>query len=182
MSVANAGLESQKTYVKNFISKFKEGPLNYRFQFSAVTYSLNATVHFHLNNYTDYTQLQSVVDKIDHINYGPSMTGEALRVVREDVLAPGNGARLDKDTYVLLLTDGLSSDPVETLYQANQLKFSGVRLYTIGTGNQLNQKEILDVASYNSYAYPMATDDALHHVLSYTMFGCKGRYSTLSII
>lgn len=86
MSEDNSVLSRQKDFVKDFVSKFRVGPLNYRYQFALVTYSYKPTIHFYLDTYENDVDLQNAIDAVEHQTRGPTLTGEALRVVRENIL------------------------------------------------------------------------------------------------
>ncbi|XP_060557888.1 collagen alpha-6(VI) chain-like [Ruditapes philippinarum] len=172
----------QKQYVKNFISKYQIGPPNYRYQFSLVTYSLLATVHFYFNTYENITDLQNAIDLISVDCEGPSLTGNALKIVRTDIFRAINGARIqgDVDQYVILLTDGLSSDPTAVVEEADLLKAEGVRIYTVGSGTSIRHDALLEISTTNRYVFPIATEDSLQTILKYTMYGCDKCTSKVS--
>ncbi|XP_053374160.1 uncharacterized protein LOC123531094 [Mercenaria mercenaria] len=172
-SEGNETFEEQKEFMKNFISKFPVGPLDYRYQFSAVTFSSEPIVHFYLNDYQDNDTLLAAVDAIEMKNEGPSFTGKALQKVKDDVFSTSKGARSSVERYVIVLTDGLSSDPSDTKLQAAYLKSIGVRIYAIAVGRFVNHEELLDIATYPRHVFPMYTSDALQNLLKYTMFGCS---------
>lgn len=106
-----------KEYMKSFISNFPVGPLDNRYQFSVVTYSETPRIQFLLNKYENKTDIFNAIDDIEHDNDGVTMTGEALKKVREQVLFLSNGRRPTADQIVVVITDGLSSDPVDTKIQ-----------------------------------------------------------------
>ncbi|XP_045169650.2 collagen alpha-5(VI) chain-like [Mercenaria mercenaria] len=175
LSGGNGTMGKQKEYVKNFMSKYRTGPPNNRYQFSLVTYSLQATVHFYLNTYNNDTDLQNAVDLVDDNCGGPSFTGSALSKVRQDVFMSVNGARDNTvvERYVILLTDGLSSDPADAIQEANILKSEGVKIYTVCSGMSIRHEELLEISSFKDHVFPMATEGALQTLLKYTMFGCE---------
>ncbi|XP_053374307.1 collagen alpha-5(VI) chain-like [Mercenaria mercenaria] len=164
------------------MSKYRTGPPNNRYQFSLVTYSLQATVHFYLNTYNNDTDLQNAVDLVDDNCGGPSFTGNALSKVRQDVFLSVNGARDNTvvDRFVILLTDGLSSDPTDVMQEAIYLKANGVKIYTIGSGMSVLHEKLLEISSFKDHVFPMATEDSLHTLFKYTMFGCESCSTNVS--
>lgn len=113
----SANFEERKSYVKNFISHFPIGPLDYRFQFSVLSYSSEPDVHIYLNEYKNMTDLLAAVDGITPNYSGVTYTGEMLKTVREEILNSTKGARNSVKQYVVVLTDGLSSDRQDTWIQ-----------------------------------------------------------------
>ena len=69
------------------MSKFRVGPLNYRYQFALITFSYEAIVHFYLDMYQNDNELLEATDQVKHDEGGPTLTGKALRVTREHILS-----------------------------------------------------------------------------------------------
>lgn len=89
ISSGNDTFSKQKSFVKDFVSKFRVGPLNFRYQFALLTYSYDPLVHFRFDTYLNDSELIDAIENISHIDIGPTLTDEALRMVREDIL-PGS--------------------------------------------------------------------------------------------
>ena len=175
MSECNITFDEQKQYVKNFISKYRVGALNYRYQFSLVTYSFQPTVHFYFNTYDNDNDILAAIDHLSVDCGGASLTGRALKKVREDVFQSANGVRSEADVerFVIILTDGLSSDPNVVIQEASALKYDGVKFYAVGSGVSIRHDELLGIATFNHFVFPMGTDDCLQTLLKHTMFGCE---------
>jgi uncharacterized protein YegL len=165
----------QKQFIKNFVSKFPIGPLDYRYQFSLVTFSLEPVVQFYLDTHQDNITLLDAIDAITVESGGPSFTGKALEKVNNEVFDTAKGARGSVEHYVIVLTDGLSSDPVNTKLQALNLKARMVKIYAIAVGNSIYHAELLEMATHPKHAFPIHTPDSLQSLLKYTMFGCSGK-------
>ncbi|XP_053386521.1 collagen alpha-4(VI) chain-like [Mercenaria mercenaria] len=170
--------ENQKQYVKDFISDFPIGPND--FQIALVTASLNAKVYFYLDSYSDDTKMMSAIDSIVFDN-GPSFTGKGLLAIREQVFTAAKGARNGVYKYVLVLSDGLSSDPVDTILQADLLKKTGVDVISVAIGNQINHKELADIASLWRRVFPASSKDAVNAILkAHVMDECPDCYHSTS--
>ena len=78
--------------------------------------------------------------------------------------------------YVIVLTDGLSSDIKDTKLRSSELHNDGVIVVSIGVGSNVNHGELLDIASHRKYVFSLHTTDALHDILENAMTGCKGRH------
>ena len=87
MSEGQDIVDKQKAFVKEFVSKFRVGPLNYRYQFALVTYALETVIHFKLDTYQNDSELLEAIGKVKHTEAaGPTFTGKALKVVRQHIL------------------------------------------------------------------------------------------------
>ena len=105
-----------------------------------VTYNHTAWNIFFLS---DHDNAQDVVDEVKNLGdpgyKGKTNTSGALKVLREEQLTVEHGDRPDTPNIVIVLTDGLSEEPEETILQAGLAHDRGVILYVIGVAIQ-NQK------------------------------------------
>ena len=177
ISEGHGAFDKQKQYMKNFISKYQIGPPNNRYQFSVVTYSLQATVYFYFNMYNTNKDLENALDMMTVDCDGPSFTGNALKKVRQDVFQTKNGARDQDDVgyYVILLTDGLSSDPMDVVHEANLLKAKGVKIFSVAIGVSVRHEELLEIFTFKDYVFQVSTEDSLQALLKYSMYGCDSK-------
>lgn len=129
ISSGNDSFSKQKSLVKEFVSKFRVGPLNYRYQFALLTFSYDPVVHFQFDTYQNNSELIDAIEKISHIDIGPTLTDKALRMVREDVLP--------------------SSRPGGMYMAANLLIIANMLLYL---NNKTVTKLIIYILAYLSYA------------------------------
>jgi len=111
-----------------------------------VTYAFSPTIHFYLNTHSSVSDLHSAIDGVNFTG-GASYLGSALKTVREDVLTTANGMRSGLSRYVLVLSDGLSSNLSDTQWQAEQLKWTGATLFAVAFGDQIDHTELINVAS-----------------------------------
>ena len=77
---------------------------------------------------------------------GGTNTAEALRMYREEGLAPQNGGRGGVPQIAIIITDGKSRDSAESIEQAAALRGSGVVLFVVGVGGNLDQAELEGMA------------------------------------
>lgn len=80
---------------------------------------------------------------------------------------------------MIVLTDGLSSNPAETLSSAFTLQADNVNVIAVGIGPFVNAAELLAIANGPRLVFSVHNPDALHAVLGNSMTGCKGRCKTL---
>ena len=108
-----------------------------------VTYNHTAWNIFFLS---DHDNAQDVVDEVKNLGdpgfKGKTNTSGALKVLREEQLTVEHGDRPDTDApdIVIVLTDGLSEEPEDTILQAGLAHDRGVTVYVIGVAIQ-NQDE-----------------------------------------
>ena len=149
------------------------------FQISLVTVNFEPTINFYLNTHNTKESLIEAVDKIN-LDEGPSYTGKALQLIHDEVLQSSNGARFmntyTPNTYIVVLSDGLSSNPIDTVARANALKKDGVLIITIGIGVHICHEELLDITSDSSKVLFARNDDLMNYFLRYqVMEQCLGK-------
>jgi len=153
--------EKMKSFIADFSGQFLIGKNNV--QISCVAFSTRVHIEFPLNGTTDRL---SLLNKISNIQFygGTTMTAEALKVVRTQVLTPGNGSRPNAADTVVLLTDGRSVVASETKAQADLLKKMGVQVITIGVGSSVDENELEAVATDVQHAFKVINFDALKSI------------------
>lgn len=89
-----------------------------------------------------------IIDAIFY-NGGGTDTAAALRLTNSRILQENLGMRPVKDgvpKVVVLVTDGQSNVPAQTIAEAKALKDRGFNIISVGVGN-INEKELIEVAS-----------------------------------
>ena len=166
---------------KQFIQEIVTGIFDNKktFQISLVTVYFDPVIHFYLNTHTNK---ESLIEAVENIKFGkgPSFTGNALELIHEEVLKSSNGARFVStyifNTFIIVLTDGLSTFTTDTIARANELKQDGVVVIAIGFGTQICHEELLDIASDSSKVIFAGNDDLMDFFLRYqVMDQCLGR-------
>ncbi|KAK3589597.1 hypothetical protein CHS0354_043058 [Potamilus streckersoni] len=147
----------QLKFIKDFVKSVYIGPTYV--QVSVITYSFDATVEF---KWTTHNDNSSVLDAIDNIKYksGPTYTGIALSAARTVLL---QSTRIVKK-YVIVFTDGMSSNILDTKGQAALLKVAGVNIIAIGIGSQILHEELQHIASDDSKIFTVSNHDGLNSI------------------
>ncbi|XP_052777540.1 transmembrane matrix receptor MUP-4-like isoform X2 [Mya arenaria] len=174
-SAGTAHVNTLKTYIENFISKFPIGPDH--FQFALLTFAFEPHVLFYLNSHTDNSSLlQAVEDAMGSITFeGPTMVDKALNFVASKIFVEGNGARKEVGRYVFVLTDGLFANPLQSRKNAHALHIrTNADIYSIAAGRFVKPQGLLDISSTYRHVYPIGMQDSVQTVLKQTMFGCEG--------
>ncbi|KAL3832448.1 hypothetical protein ACJMK2_024090 [Sinanodonta woodiana] len=148
----------QLKFIKDFVKSVYVGPTYV--QVSVITFSFDATVEF---DWTTHNDNDSVLDAIDNIEYKPGSTntGGALSAARTLLQS---GRRFGK--YVIVLTDGMSSNKLDTKGQAAALKMAGVNIVAIGIGSQILHEELQDIASDDNRVFTVSNHDGLNSILT----------------
>ncbi|KAH9505508.1 hypothetical protein Btru_057473 [Bulinus truncatus] len=148
----SVGMSNWKTMTElasNFVQNFIFGPDNVLF--GSVVFSKRATSLFRLNT---YSYLQNVSDALLSATYPETSsrnTDQGLaEIINLNLFGSSAGGRVDAQDIVVLITNGVSRYPEETLYEADQLKESGVKLITVGVG-QDSMHELMRIASDTEY-------------------------------
>ncbi|KAL3857659.1 hypothetical protein ACJMK2_012303 [Sinanodonta woodiana] len=147
----------QLSFIKDFVKTVYIGPTFV--QVSVITFSFDATVEFDLTSYTDNSSMLAAIDNIEY-KPGATYTGAALSAARTVLLQSTRMIR----KYVIVLTDGMSSDILDTQYQAKLLKVAGVNIVAIGIGSQILHKELIDIASDDGRVFTVSNHDGLNKI------------------
>lgn len=140
-----------KAFMKAVIRMFHVGPD--RVRFGVVQYSDKIISQFFLSQYASMAELRTAIDDIQQ-GGGGTTTGEALSrmaLVFEDT------ARTSVARYLIVITDGQSSDPVAEAAQG--LRDMGVDVYAIGVrdANTTELKEIANNKMFFIYEFDSLT-------------------------
>ncbi|GFR74758.1 collagen alpha-6(VI) chain [Elysia marginata] len=132
-------------------------------QVALVTFSTTAYNVFYLNRYKNK---YDVLDAIARTNYiaGSTHTDEALTFVRLNTLSTLHGRRLQAQPVVIVLTDGQSSLPAETLSAAQLLQGTGATVIAVGIGSNTDDAELSAIASDAAHKFNVNSFDFLFSI------------------
>nr|XP_034302298.1 uncharacterized protein LOC105322515 isoform X2 [Crassostrea gigas] len=101
-----------------------------------------------------------LINALGSISFHGGATGlhYALNHVLNDLLTPEYGDREDAENVLVLMTDGGTTNPLETFTAIDRLKAQGVTIYVVVAGCRFNWFNIHQMATNSSY---IITD--LHH-------------------
>jgi len=156
-SEGTLNFHKQLDFVSRVVNDFQIGPQNV--QIGVLTFADQPALQFNLNQYTDK---QAVLNAIQRIPYasGVTYTDKALTYVNQNMFTASNGARNDAKHYVIVLTDGASTDSAATIKAATTLK-QNVDVIAIGIGSNTNQNELNTIASDAQHVFTVTDFDAL---------------------
>ncbi|XP_061197180.1 collagen alpha-5(VI) chain-like [Saccostrea echinata] len=161
-------------YMTKFIKHVPIG--SYDFQVSLVSFASKPELVF---NFTAYRSNSSLLDAVSFIRNerGATKTSDALSFISQEILNPANGARLLSNIshYVVLLTDGLSTDRAQAIQRAQILKatYLGFKIFVVGVGEDIGHEELVQLSTDPSYTFAPDNDDLLFAMLKdATDYGC----------
>ncbi|XP_068700145.1 uncharacterized protein [Montipora foliosa] len=137
---------------------------------SIVTYSTLPHVERRFDEFSRNGKLASFLESMSQPR-GDTRTDRALRVVRDQVIASGAGARSFTPKAIVIVTDGGDKHDTTAKYaeqRARELKdMDGATIVALGVGNKVDQYELRQLASDPDHAFLVASyDDIIGYVKS----------------
>ena len=84
---------------------------------------------------------------------------------------------MNTSKYVILLSDGLSSNQSNAISQATALKYQGVSILTVGVGDQVAQEELIYISGLLDHVFSPTNNDLTMTVLQETIeSNCSGEW------
>ncbi|KAK2165643.1 hypothetical protein LSH36_47g02029 [Paralvinella palmiformis] len=138
------GYDIQQTFTEKFIQglDFKYG----RTRVAFVTFASSSQVHFYLDEYTTQRDVINAID-ISEVGFETNIAN-GIQTVWDAVYRESRGDRNGVDNVMMLLSDGKATiSPSLTEVQAARAKASGIEIYTIAIGDNVNKEMLRKVAS-----------------------------------
>ncbi|KAH3775135.1 hypothetical protein DPMN_176532, partial [Dreissena polymorpha] len=158
-SVGSVDFKKQLDFVSRFAQTFDIGPRNV--QIGVVTFATTPHNEFNLNTHPDKNGL---VAAIQHINYisGGTRTDTALKYVKDNSFTKPAGDRDNVANILIVMTDGQSNVPAETVKEAAALH-SGLnaKVFAIGIGAGVSTNELNIIATDHQHVFSVSSFDAL---------------------
>lgn len=129
-----------KTFAKEIIKDLN----SMFFRFSVLRYSSSVSKMFGL---IEFSRLPDILPSVDRIRYFPDTstdTDKALKYARVSIF---NIKRAKAANIIILLTDGLPNNLNKTKEESNLLRKQGVRIFSVGVGNETKTEELGLIAS-----------------------------------
>lgn len=170
-SIGSANFLVQKTFVKNLLAGLNLAP-NYT-QIGLIDYNTQPTLLIDFTTFVDYETTVKIIDNIKYIQNRLTYTDRALRMANNDIMQESKGMRpIESATpkMVMVITDGLSTDPNRTLIEADRIKARGIDIITVGIGKDSNINELVAMASTPDDQYFVDDFDKLYLIISGELF------------
>ncbi|XP_021341560.1 collagen alpha-5(VI) chain-like [Mizuhopecten yessoensis] len=135
------------------------------FQIAVIKYSFDATMEFSFSTYTYKADLVFAIDNISP-TMGPSYVDKALKKANEVFgISSSYGARAQVFQYLIIVSDGLSTLRPEAVQGAQTLKSRGIKVLTVGNGEQVDQTELLQLATASQYVFSGGKEEDTTNVI-----------------
>ncbi|XP_061172925.1 cartilage matrix protein-like [Saccostrea echinata] len=125
-----------------------------------IIYSDEVTPVLHLDNQLNSNELKKRVSNIQQLK-GGTETGNALKYARENEFKGKYERKTVAKKVIILLTDGQSIKPKDTLEEATQLKNENITVFAIGIGNRTDKEELKAIATSARHQYSLQDYNAL---------------------
>jgi uncharacterized protein YegL len=165
-SIGAANFLIQKNFVKNLLAGLNLGRNDTRV--GLINYNTRVDILLNLANFTDYNTTAKIIDDIVYTG-GFTYTGLALKAANEQVLQESLGMRpilSGIPKVVIVITDGESTDPGSTLFEADRIKRREFSIISVGIGNAINLNELVAIASSPNDQYLVEDFDKLSIILA----------------
>lgn len=131
---------------------------------SLVTYSDNIREEFNLGNHTNRTELLNAINDLSGMQTGGgTYTFDALEYVLTSSFNSSSGGRDDAKKAVVVITDGASSNLIETISMAERVRTErNAEIYSIGIGPDLDKDELNSIASDPDSYYALSVEDFVY--------------------
>lgn len=123
-------------------------------------YSDDVKPVLHLDNQLNSKELKNTISNIHQLK-GGTETGKALKHARENEFNENYSRKTAASKVIILLTDGQSIRPEDTLTEAKKLKEENITVFVIGIGNRADREELKTIASSARHQYNLQDYNAL---------------------
>ena len=152
-SIWGPDFDKQLNFIEAIISSFEIA--ENLTKVGIVTFSDKSHVEFDLNKYKEEKNMKTAVNSIKQILGG---TNTASAITEMSDLFKG-GRPNDVPQIAIIMTDGKSRSPEETVKAANKVRKSATHVFVIGVGDNIDQKELNAIASSPKDRYVFEVDD-----------------------
>jgi uncharacterized protein YegL len=124
----------QKEFIKKLLSRLNLG--KEETIFSLINFNTRTELIIDFLNFTNYENTVAIIDDIEW-DGGFTYTFDALKMANDVVLQESRGMRPVSSgipKVVMVITDGLSNNKTETLFQAQRIKNRGFSIISVGIG------------------------------------------------
>ncbi|KAM5156748.1 collagen alpha-4(VI) chain-like [Mantella aurantiaca] len=153
-SINSNDYEKMKEFMDSIVKQSEIGPD--RVQIGLIQFSFETKEEFPLNKYKNKNEIQVAISSMQKLDQG-TFTGVALQNALP-YFSLARGGRPKTKQYLIIITDGESSDPVAK--PAADIRSKGVDIYAIGVLNA-NNTQLLEIAGKQDHVFLEDSFDAL---------------------
>lgn len=156
-----------------------------------VSFATNASLDLPL--VLDYDQMRTAISNVNILSGGTQFTniGDGIDVATKQLLSPENSLLTNR--VVVLLTDGVATEPQKqgdvsypesyAAAKASNAKASGIDLYIIGLGSEVNAPFLKSIASSENHYFSAASKEDLATIYKNIAISlCKDSPAVIEII
>ncbi|XP_019627190.1 PREDICTED: von Willebrand factor A domain-containing protein 2-like [Branchiostoma belcheri] len=155
-SVGADNFNTLKEFVKRLTTQFDFGQGATRL--GILQYSTDVTTVFSLNSYDTLEDINTAVDDMIYKGGGTN-THLALYELVNNAFSVQNGGRPTASKVAVVITDGMSTQPITRAVQ--DVKAVGIIVYTMGVGTGTDQSELQQLASSPDRVFGASNYDSL---------------------
>lgn len=176
-SIWKPDFEKQLKFVWDVSIQFDVGLGPTQTRIGVVSFADSYYLQFHLWQNNRPGLLERALNRIRHRAGRKTNTGSALDYMVKYMFTHRYGSRSNAAHVAILITDGKSTDRGKTLKAAERVREAGIHLFAIGVGDQVDFRELEELASSPTWDYVFEVDDYTsldaikYHVANKT---CKG--------
>lgn len=174
-SIGPENFQKMKNFARDLLRNFKIGPNDMRV--AVIKFSSSAYRVFNFYTYSSFNDTSAALLNIVY-GGGGTNTAEALRLARETT----NYRRANAVTAAIVLTDGQSYNVEITSQEAQVLKDTGTKVFSVGIGNYISLSELSSIASTPVSQYLITTSNfnELYNKVQQFIDGlCRGKLNLL---
>ena len=163
-SVGSSNFQKQKQFVAQFAQSFNIGHGPNDVQIGALTWSSAVHNQFNMDRYGTKTALVNAINGITY-DSGATATHLALQYIMTNSFKPAAGDRANVPNILIVMTDGKSNSPAQTLAEAQKLhQIQGLTVFAIGIGSGADQTELGHIASDSKNVFTVNDFNALQTI------------------
>ncbi|XP_031567316.1 macrophage mannose receptor 1-like, partial [Actinia tenebrosa] len=147
-SVTEEGFKKAKEFMLKVMRGFQV--TNNETHVGLIRFANDADVIFGLKKHHNVLELKKAIDDMLFVQ-GETHTEKALDLARTTLFSQTAGSRMDVPRIALVMTDGKSDSFRRTSQAAAKLKTMGVTIVTLGIGNGVDRKELIDMSTSEDY-------------------------------
>lgn len=161
-SISLQDFRKELQFTEDVAAMFDIGPSATRV--GVISFSKTVRTQFDLGQYDNRRDMLSKIANVTYEGLGTN-TAEALSYLHVKGMTPEQ-LRPGLPHIAIVLTDGQSQDSQATLRQAEIVHRTGITVFVIGIGSQVDRHELSAIASQptESYMFMISSFDALEHI------------------
>ncbi|XP_033750924.1 collagen alpha-6(VI) chain-like [Pecten maximus] len=170
-SIWSKHFQQQLTFLQHFVEFFPVSAS--QTHFGVGIFADQYYQQIELGEFDNVNELKLAIENIQQ-RKGSTQTGKALRVVRNNEF---RRARPNVSKILVVMTDGESTNKLQTEYEAAALKYEGITVFAIGIGDKVKMDELVAIGSQPSETYVFTVSNfkllnEIRKTLTYKV--CKG--------